>query len=481
MKKAFYIFILFCLLLLQSHFAFTQVTVLSQNFDGGGLPAGWTRAVATNCGSTAYNSWMNTSEIASTASNWCGSGCTTGRGGAGRCMFFYDWFFSGVNGNYLQSPSNDLTTYSAATLTFYYYNSSETDVINVYAKQGAGGYSLIGGAYTTGGAAWVPVTINMNAWTGAGFNQVYFKFVGTGVCGLTNIAIDDVLLTATLACVTPTTQASALNFTSVGCGSMTVNWTNGNGTKRVVKMNTSNSFTSPADGTDPAANTVWGGSEQVVYNNSGSSVTVTNLSASTTYWFRVWEYNCTGASTKYYTVTNGTNPLSQATSVPTPATPGAISGTATQCPSVTGQTYSIAAVTNATTYTWVVPAGWTITGGQGTISITVTTGIIGQNGNITVTAGNACGTSAAASLAVTVAAASTPNAGPDQYVCSTQGTAVMAGTGTGTWTQISGPATTGLPSSVANVTISLTGGSGTYEFRWTACGGAYDDMVVVKQ
>lgn len=85
---------------------------------------------------------------------------------------------------------------------------------------------------------------------------------------------------------------------------------------------------------------------------------------------------------------------------PAPATPGAISGTVSQCPNVTGQVYYISAVTNATTYNWTVPTGWSITGGAGTVSITVTTGNLGQNGNITVTAGNSCGTSAAATLAV---------------------------------------------------------------------------------
>ena len=71
---------------------------------------------------------------------------------------------------------------------------------------------------------------------------------------------------------------------------------------------------------------------------------------------------------------------------------------------LTGQAYSISAVTNATTYTWTVPTGWTITGGAGTTSITVTTGTAGQNGNISVTAGNSCGTSAARTLAALVPA-----------------------------------------------------------------------------
>jgi len=92
------------------------------------------------------------------------------------------------------------------------------------------------------------------------------------------------------------------------------------------------------------------------------------------------------------------------TVITTPAQPGTIAGLATQCPGVSGVTYSIASVTNATSYNWSVPTGWTITAGAGTTSITVTTGSTGQNGNISVTAQNACGTGVARNLAVTVAA-----------------------------------------------------------------------------
>ena len=90
-----------------------------------------------------------------------------------------------------------------------------------------------------------------------------------------------------------------------------------------------------------------------------------------------------------------------------PNTPGSISGTTSQCPSLSSQTYSISAVPGATSYTWTVPTGWSITAGSTTNSITVTTGTSGQNGNITVTATNTCGTSSASSQAVTVLSSST--------------------------------------------------------------------------
>jgi len=86
----------------------------------------------------------------------------------------------------------------------------------------------------------------------------------------------------------------------------------------------------------------------------------------------------------------------------TPAAPGPISGTLAQCPALTDQVYSITPVPNATTYNWTVPTGWAITSGAGTNSISLTTGAIGQNGNITVTAESGCGISLPSSLAVSI-------------------------------------------------------------------------------
>lgn len=103
---------------------------------------------------------------------------------------------------------------------------------------------------------------------------------------------------------------------------------------------------------------------------------------------------------------------------PAPVQPGAISGTTPVSPSTPGLIYSITAVPNATTYTWTVPTGWSITAGQGTTSLTVTSGLNGQNGDITVTAGNSCGTSTASVKPVTVVAnPPTITLGADPSVC----------------------------------------------------------------
>ncbi|MCX6303525.1 MAG: T9SS type A sorting domain-containing protein [Bacteroidetes bacterium] len=112
----------------------------------------------------------------------------------------------------------------------------------------------------------------------------------------------------------PTSQAHDISFTGVAETGMTAGWVNGNGTNRIVIMNTANSFTDPLNGTDPAASAAYKGQgEQVVYNGSGSSVSVTGLTGSTTCWFRVYEYNGTGATSKFLAATATLNPNSQTT------------------------------------------------------------------------------------------------------------------------------------------------------------------------
>jgi hypothetical protein len=124
--------------------------------------------------------------------------------------------------------------------------------------------------------------------------------------------------------------------------------------------------------------------------------------------------------------------------------------------------YSIAPVSGATSYTWTVPAGSTITSGQGTNSATVTFG--STSGNITVTASNSCGTSSAATFAVTLnsAAPSTPGAisGP-LNVCESSSSnsysiAPVSGATSYTWTV---PAGATITSGQGTTTITLSAGS----------------------
>ena len=103
----------------------------------------------------------------------------------------------------------------------------------------------------------------------------------------------------------------------------------------------------------------------------------------------------TGATSSPFNVT--VNPL--------PAGAGSISGVASACQSLSGVSYSVPAIANATSYNWTVPSGATIAAGAGTNNITVNFGASAASGNITVSGVNACGAGTASSFFVAVQAA----------------------------------------------------------------------------
>jgi len=98
--------------------------------------------------------------------------------------------------------------------------------------------------------------------------------------------------------LSPADNASAMAFSGSGNGSVTVNWTNGTGTGRVlIASETDVINTYPTDGTDYTANAVYGSGNNlgnnnfVVYNGNGNLATVTGLNPASTYYFRLFEYN----------------------------------------------------------------------------------------------------------------------------------------------------------------------------------------------
>jgi hypothetical protein len=91
------------------------------------------------------------------------------------------------------------------------------------------------------------------------------------------------------------------------------------------------------------------------------------------------------------------NVVNVVVSATAPAQPNPITGNTIVCQNST-QTYSVAEVPGATSYTWTLPSGWR--GNSITNSITAT---VGSNGDtISVIANNGCGSSAAQTLAITV-------------------------------------------------------------------------------
>ncbi|MDT0684934.1 LamG-like jellyroll fold domain-containing protein [Autumnicola psychrophila] len=148
-----------------------------------------------------------------------------------------------------------------------------------------------------------------------------------------------------------------------------------------------------------------------------------------------------------------------------PAQPAAISGTAAVCPGI-AQTFSVTNVSSVS-YTWQIPAGWD--GTSTTNSITLTPSTTAQNGNLSVTATNDCGTSSARTLALSVkpgipAQPLVFTAGSATLCPGTQGTYKVPGVTGATnyiWTLPSGFSATNLTTTTPSLVVTAgTSGSG---------------------
>lgn len=113
----------------------------------------------------------------------------------------------------------------------------------------------------------------------------------------------------------PTTPASAATATppTIGSGSLTFSWQNGNGASRLVVVRPAQAVAAtPVDATGYAANSRYGSGaalssdEYVVYAGTGSSVTVSGLTVGQTYYAAVYEFNGNGCSAAYLTTTPAT-------------------------------------------------------------------------------------------------------------------------------------------------------------------------------
>lgn len=132
----------------------------------------------------------------------------------------------------------------------------------------------------------------------------------------------------------PAVQASSITFTSLGSNQYTLNWTNGNGIRRLVVGKASNAVSAiVSSGTYYSANAAFGSGTEigassgnfVVYEGTGTSVTVTNLTPSLVYHFKVFEYNgkyaANNANIEYQTSTATGNPWNRTSLALIPTTP----------------------------------------------------------------------------------------------------------------------------------------------------------------
>lgn len=170
-------------------------------------------------------------------------------------------------------------------------------------------------------------------------NYVFIRFNHPGGSSSPCLGWDEIYFVPT-----PITQASAISFSNVLTTSMTVGWTNGNGRRRAVFMReaSAGTITNPTDGTLYTASSNWSskGSQlgssgyYCIYDGTGTSVNLTNLLASTTYYIQVFEYNSdatpTAVTATYLTtavtnnqITASANSITTSTITPTSYCAGA--------------------------------------------------------------------------------------------------------------------------------------------------------------
>ena len=168
--------------------------------------------------------------------------------------------------------------------------------------------------------------------------------------------------------------------------------------------------------------------------------------------------------------------------VSAPVTPGSISGPQGACVGDIG-TYSVATVARASQYNWTMPTGASILSGVGTNVITVQYGATFAGGNMSVTAGNLCGTSTARVRTVTLNYLTAPGiiSGPVDGLCNASNVTFfvtpLAGASVYNWTVPAGATIVGGNNTNAitvsfngtfttgNITVSGTNGCGTGAIR----------------
>lgn len=298
----------------------------------------------------------------------------------------------------------------------------------------------------------------------------------------------------------PITPASNLTFTNVAQTSMTLNFTAGSGSDRIVLARQGLSISAtPADGTGYTANSTFGsgsdlgGGTYVVYSGNSNTCNITGLQSNTNYYFAVYEFNGSSCNTNYLL---GTPATGVSATLNTPPVINAIANPAAICMNSGQQTIPLSGIGSGSvneTQTLTVTATSSNTGlipnptvsyispsavgslsytpvasQSGTSIITVTVNDGGLNNNITTQ-----------TFTVTVTSApTTANAGPDQQICISTAT-LAANTpvvGTGTWSiaYTSNVAiTTGNIGNVnsPNTTLNGLNAGDTVTMRWTISSG----------
>lgn len=106
----------------------------------------------------------------------------------------------------------------------------------------------------------------------------------------------------------PTIAASNLVISKADGKELDLAWTNGNGQRRIIVCKKGSAITGvPVDGTDYAANSIFGqgsqlgAGEYVVFDDNFNEAAITGLDPASLYFFKIFEYDGSGSTTAYLT------------------------------------------------------------------------------------------------------------------------------------------------------------------------------------
>uniref|UniRef100_UPI00260CF657 hypothetical protein n=1 Tax=uncultured Cytophaga sp. TaxID=160238 RepID=UPI00260CF657 len=201
----------------------------------------------------------------------------------------------------------------------------------------------------------------------------------------------------------------------------------------------------------------------VITGGAGTrTITVTAGATAGNVTVKASNISCSSSNTSTYAVRVGK-----------PTGTAAIAGPTNSCQNVSGITYTVSGVSGASSYSWTVPLGATITSGTGTSSITVTMGT--TSGIVQVVPSNICGNATGSTIgSVNVTLNPAPTAmisySSNSYCKNTTTVQIPAFTGTTGGTFSSSPSGLNLNSSTGAITPSLSTNNKTYTITYTVTG-----------
>lgn len=170
------------------------------------------------------------------------------------------------------------------------------------ASQTSGPWNLVATITSISNNCSAESEIDLSAYSGLR----YIRFLDNRAGGTHERAIDDVVVSIISGCTPPTEQANTFVASNIQQMQMDVSWSGGNGASTLVVARQGGAVNAdPVNGTEYTANAAFGSGDQigtgnyVVYKGSGSSQTVTALTANTTYHYAIYEFDGSGGSECY--------------------------------------------------------------------------------------------------------------------------------------------------------------------------------------